>query len=333
MPDLVDRVRRFNRFYTEQIGVLTEHLLDSDYSLTEVRVLYEIDHGDRPTAARIGHDLGVDRGYLSRILQRLQREGLVRRATAPHDGRAHLLTLTAKGRRLFRGLDQRADRQIEELLRRTPEPDRGRLTSAMQTIESVLTPTQSAATEVVLRDPRAGDLGWVVHRHGVLYWQEYRYDDRFEALVATIVGDFVAHRDPHRERCWIAEVDGEVAGSVFLVRHTPRVAKLRLLYVEPWARGRGIGERLVATCVAFARAAGYRKITLWTQSELLAARRLYARAGFVCVKEEPNASFGRDDLVSETWELTIEKADGAKSRRARSADGATFQRARSSKRR
>jgi GNAT superfamily N-acetyltransferase len=157
----------------------------------------------------------------------------------------------------------------------------------------------------MLRDPRPGDLGWIVHRHGALYWQEYRYDERFEALVAAVIGEFVAHRDPARERCWIAEVDGEIAGSIFLVRHTMRVAKLRLLYVEPWARGRGIGERLIATCVAFARDAGYRKVTLWTQSELSAARRLYEKAGFVRVKEEPHESFGRDDLVAETWDLAL----------------------------
>jgi DNA-binding MarR family transcriptional regulator/GNAT superfamily N-acetyltransferase len=306
MPEIIERVRRFNRFYTEQIGVLTDHLLDSDYTLTEVRVLYEIDHHDGATAAQIAQDLGVDRGYLSRVLQRLQREGLVRRTTAPHDGRARLLALTARGRRLFRGLDTRADRQIEGLLRHTSAADRDRLTSAMRTIESVLAdPAIVHESNVVLREPRAGDLGWVVHRHGALYWQEYRYDERFEALVATIVGDFVAHRDPARERCWIADLDGEIAGSVFLVRHSGRVGKLRLLYVEPWARGHGIGDRLVGACVAFAREAGYRKVTLWTQSELLAARRLYQRAGFVRVREEPNPSFGRGDLVSETWELTL----------------------------
>lgn len=171
----------------------------------------------------------------------------------------------------------------------------------------MLSPSPSGATEsgVTLRDPLPGDLGWVVHRHGALYWQEYRYDERFEALVATIVGDFGARHDPKRERCWIADIGGEIAGSIFLVRNSARIAKLRLLYVEPWARGRGIGERLVNACVAFAREAGYRKITLWTQSELVAARRLYERAGFARVKEEPNPSFGRSDLVSEVWELAL----------------------------
>jgi DNA-binding MarR family transcriptional regulator/ribosomal protein S18 acetylase RimI-like enzyme len=306
MSRIIDDVRRFNRFYTEQIGVLTEHLLDSVYSLTEVRVLYEIAHARRSTAATIAHGLGLDPGYLSRILQRLHRRGLLKRTTAPHDGRAQLVTLTARGRRLFKGLDARADQQVATLLRQTPVDAQRRLVGAMRTIESVLTP-EAAATESppVLRDPRPGDLGWIVHRHGALYWQEYRYDERFEALVATIVGEFIAHRDPARERCWIADVNGDIVGSIFLVRHTARVAKLRLLYVEPWARGRGIGERLISECVTFARRAGYRTITLWTQSELAAARRLYEKAGFVRVKEEPHRSFGRDDLVSETWNLAL----------------------------
>ena len=184
---------------------------------------------------------------------------------------------------------------------------RVRLTSAIGATQSVLSPSPSDTKEsaVTLRDPRAGDLGWVIHRHGVLYWQEYRYDERFEALVATIVGEFGSHHDPKRERCWIADIGGDIAGSIFLVRNSAQVAKLRLLYVEPWARGRGIGERLVNACVAFAREAGYRKITLWTQSELIAARRLYERAGFVRATEEPNPSFGRSDLVSEVWELTL----------------------------
>lgn len=308
MTELVDRVRRFNRFYTEQIGVLTEHLLDSEYSLTEVRVLYELGHRDDATAARIAADLGLDRGYLSRILKRFQRRGLVKRTTSPHDGRARVLALTPRGRRVFHGLDARADDQVADIVRRKSVDAQERLAGAMRTIERVLAPADMVPVSGVrLRDPQPGDLGWVVHRHGVLYWQEYRYDERFEALVATIVGEFVEHREPRRERCWIAEIDGEgeIAGSVFLVRHTESVAKLRLLYVEPFARGHGIGERLVTACIDFARGAGYRKITLWTQSELLAARRIYAKCGFELVKSEPHASFGRDDLVAETWDLRL----------------------------
>jgi DNA-binding MarR family transcriptional regulator/GNAT superfamily N-acetyltransferase len=305
MNDVVDRVRRFNRFYTEQIGVLTEHLLSSNYSLTEVRILYEIEHRDSATAADIALDLGLDRGYLSRILQSFQRQGIIKRATSPDDGRASLLSLTAKGRRIFCTLDTRANEQVTALLRETSVKDQQRLLGAMRTIEEVLSPRAQSKTSFILRDPHPGDLGWIVYRHGSLYSQEYRYDERFEALVAKIVGEFVEHFDPRRERCWIAEKDGEVAGSVFLVRHTDSVAKLRLLYVEPSARGHGIGERLIAECIRFARQSRYQTVSLWTQSELHAARHLYKKAGFVRVKEEPHNSFGRDDLVAETWELTL----------------------------
>src|SRR5262245_11930340 len=302
MEHIVDRVRRFNRFYTEQIGVLEEHLLKSDYSLTEVRVLYEIDRRVDATAGEIGSHLELDRGYLSRILQRFQRQGLVKRRTSPADARASLLSLTAKGRRIFGTLDARANEQVATLLSAASSSDRQRLLDAMQTVEDVLAASAERQNEVILRDPQPGDLGWIVYRHGALYAREYAYDERFEALVAKIVGEFVEKFDRQRERCWVAEQNGEIVGSVFLVRGTDAVAKLRLLYVEPSARGQGIGERLIAECVRFARAAGYEKITLWTQSELHAARRLYERAGFVCVKEETHSSFGRTDLVAETWD-------------------------------
>lgn len=305
MSDIVDRVRRFNRFYTGQIGVLNEHLLSSNYSLTEVRILYEIEHRKSATAAGIALDLGLDRGYLSRLLQRFQRQGIIGRTTSPDDARASLLSLTAKGRRIFRTLDTLANEQVAALLREASAKDQQRLLGAMQTIEAVLAPRAESKTSFILRIPHPGDLGWIVYRHGALYSQEYRYDERFEALIAKIVGEFVEHYDPRRERCWIAEKDGEVAGSVFLVRHTDSLAKLRLLYVEPSARGHGIGERLIAECIRFARQARYQKITLWTQSELHAARHLYDKAGFVRVKEEPHKSFGRDDLVAETWEVTL----------------------------
>jgi DNA-binding MarR family transcriptional regulator/GNAT superfamily N-acetyltransferase len=299
------RVRRFNRFYTEQIGVLSEHLLDSDYSLTEVRVLYELAQRERATAATIAAQLHLDRGYLSRILRRFQREGIVQRKPSPDDARARLLSLTAKGRRVFRTLDARANAEVGVLLRDASETDQQRLLSAMQTIEEVLGGTPESATSLVLRDPHPGDLGWIVHRHGGLYAQEYRYDERFEALVSKIIGEFVEHFDARRERCWIAELDGDVVGSVFLVRATDALAKLRLLYVEPFARGRGIGERLIAECVRFARQVGYEKMTLWTQSELRAARHLYEKSGFELVREESHSSWGRTDLVAETWELKL----------------------------
>src|SRR5687768_10543694 len=299
------RVRRFNRFYTELIGALSEHLLSSDYSLTEVRILYELAHRDATTASSIALDLRLDGGYLSRILRRFQRQGIIQRKPSPDDARARLLSLTAKGRRVFAALDTRADEEITALLRDTAPNDRQRLVTAMQTIEEVLgTPTESQSS-FVLRDPHPGDLGWIVHRHGALYAQEYHYDERFEALVAKIVGEFVEHFDARRERCWVAEADGQVVGSVFLVRAIDTVSKLRLLYVEPSARGRGIGERLIAECIRFARQIGYEKITLWTQSELLAARHLYEKAGFVLVRQEQHSNWGRTDLVAETWDLKL----------------------------
>jgi DNA-binding MarR family transcriptional regulator/N-acetylglutamate synthase-like GNAT family acetyltransferase len=306
MRDTVQRMRRFNRFYTGQIGVLSEHLLSSDYSLTEVRVLYEIANREQAKAAEIAGQLRLDRGYLSRILHRFHKEGLLARAQSRDDGRESYLSLTSKGRRVFGSLDARQSEEVAALLHRISVADQQRLTGAMRTIEEVLGPHSKSTPSFLLREPHPGDLGWIVHRHGALYAQEYHYDERFEALVATIVGQFVEHYDPKRERCWVAEKDGEVAGSVFLVRKSEKVAKLRLLYVEPNARGLGIGERLVNECVRFARQAGYRKITLWTQSELHAARRLYEKAGFVRVKEVPHKSFGRDDLVSETWDVELD---------------------------
>jgi DNA-binding MarR family transcriptional regulator/GNAT superfamily N-acetyltransferase len=305
LKETIDRIRGFNRFYTEQIGILTEHLLSSNYSLTEVRVIYEIAHRDSPAAAEIADDLKLDRGYLSRMLKRFEDQEIIERTPSSDDARVNHLSLTSKGRRIFRALDTRASDEVETLLRRTPPAEQQQLLAAMRTIEQILGPRRETKMPLVLRDPHPGDLGWIVHRHGVLYAQEYGYDERFEALVATIVGEFVDHFDPQCDRCWIAERDGAIAGSVFLVRSSDKIAKLRLLYVEPSARGHGIGERLIAECIRFARQARYEKIVLWTQSELRAARKLYAKAGFLCVKEEPHDSFGRDDLVAETWVLKL----------------------------
>ena len=305
MREAIGQVRRFNRFYTGQIGVVSEHLLRSDYSLAEARVLYELAHRERPTASEVADGLRLDRGYLSRILRRFQNEGLLARTKSGDDARARFLALTPKGRRTMAALEARSDEEVSALLRRMPVTARQRLTSAMCAIEEVLGPQAESKAPFILRDPRPGDLGWIVSRHGALYAQEYRYDWRFEALVATIVGEFATHNDPKHERCWVAEKDGEVVGSVFLVRASVKVAKLRLLYVEPNARGHGIGARLIDECTRFARQAGYRKLSLWTQSELLAARRLYEKAGFVRVKKVPHDSFGRDNLVAETWELKL----------------------------
>jgi DNA-binding MarR family transcriptional regulator/N-acetylglutamate synthase-like GNAT family acetyltransferase len=303
--DRVEAVRRFNRLYTRRIGVLRGHYLDSPFTLSESRVLYELAHRDRVTAAELGRDLDLDAGYLSRLLQRCARRGLLARTPSPTDRRRTYLALTPKGRRAFADLDARSRRETGRLVERFAEPEQRRLVQAMETIESLLdrSPVPGPAGWL-LRAPRPGDFGWIVHRHGALYAEEYGWDARFEGLVAGIVADFVREVDPRRERCWVAERDGAVVGSVFLVRKSAGVAKLRLLYVEPSARGLGIGRRLVDECVRFARAAGYRRITLWTQSMLTAARAIYRAAGFVLVKQEKHHSFGHA-LVGETWELDL----------------------------
>jgi DNA-binding MarR family transcriptional regulator/GNAT superfamily N-acetyltransferase len=302
----VQAFRRFNRFYTQRIGVLQKGLLGSRFSLAEARVLWELAHRDRPTASEVGRDLGLDAGYLSRILRGFDRQGLLKKETSLDDGRQAYLSLTAAGRQAFGDLDQRSERDLLAVLGDLAPPQQDRLVEAMRTIEEVLRAPASvpAKSEVVLRPPQPGDLGWVVHRHGALYSREHGYDTEFEALVAEIVAKFVQRFDPSRERCWIAERDGEVLGSVFLVKKSKTVAKLRLLLLEPQARGLGLGARLVDECVRFAREAGYRKITLWTQSHLGAARRLYEKAGFRLVGEKPHRSFGLD-LVAETWDLHI----------------------------
>jgi DNA-binding MarR family transcriptional regulator/N-acetylglutamate synthase-like GNAT family acetyltransferase len=302
----VAAVRRFNRFYTRRIGVLERGFLKSPFSLAEVRVLYELAHRDAPTAADVARDLGLDPGYLSRLMRHLVARSLVERRPSGRDGRRQHLRLTGAGRRAFAELDRRQTAEVRHLVRAVDPAQRTRLTGAMQAIEQVLGATTEPAPGYLLRPPHPGDLGWVVHRHGALYAQEYGYDERFEALVAQIVADFVAHARPRRERCWIAERDGAIVGSVFLVHKSPTVAQLRLLLVEPSARGLGIGRRLVDECIRFARQAGYRRMVLWTQSELLAARHIYEAAGFHLTAREPHDSFGRRHLVAETWELTLD---------------------------
>jgi DNA-binding MarR family transcriptional regulator/N-acetylglutamate synthase-like GNAT family acetyltransferase len=308
MPSFtIQRVRRFNRFYTQQIGVLNQGLLESRFSLAEVRVLYELAHREQPTAVEVARELALDDGYLSRMLRGLHKQGLIARTPAQTDRRQRLLALTPRGRRVFASLNARSDEQVDTMLRELSPAEQERLIQAMGTIEELLRPdetAQPARTPYLLRPHRPGDMGWVVYRHGVLYSQEYGWDERFEALVARIVAKFIEHFDTRRERCWIAERDGENVGSVFLVKHTKTVAKLRLLLVEPRARGLGIGRRLVDECVCFARLAGYRKITLWTNSVLHAARRIYEQTGFVLVKEKPHQSFG-ENLVGQTWDLTL----------------------------
>jgi DNA-binding MarR family transcriptional regulator/GNAT superfamily N-acetyltransferase len=301
----VDSVRGFNRFYTRQIGVLGEHLLDSPFSLSEMRVLYELAHRDSPTAVVLARDLAVDPGYLSRMLRRFETRGLLARTPSPADARHALLRLTARGRSAFAALEERARAEVSSMLGRLSSADQRQIVEAMGTIERLLAPEAPAKqASYLLRPHQPGDIGWVVHRHGAIYASEWGYNEEFEALVARIVADFIDNFDPKRERCWIAERDGDVVGSVFLVTKSKTVAKLRLLLVEPQARGLGIGRRLVDECIRFARLAGYRTLTLWTQSELTAARRLYKQAGFRRTHEEPGHSFGKD-TIAETWELRL----------------------------
>ena len=300
----IDAVRGFNRFYTRQIGVLREGLLQSPFSLTEARVLYEIAHRPQPTATELCQELGLDAGYLSRILSKFEKSGLVSRSASRSDGRRILLKLSAKGRRTFATLDIRQRGEVASMLRPISPAGQSELVQAMQRIESLLG-GRSESRPYVLRAHQPGDMGWVIHRHGALYAQEYGYDEQFEALVAEIAARFIQNFDAKRERCWIAEKGGGIVGSVFLVKESKTVAKLRLLLVEPSARGLGIGKRLVDECIRFARQAGYRKIVLWTQSELPAARHVYQQAGFRLVEEKPHRSWGREDLVSEIWELDL----------------------------
>jgi DNA-binding MarR family transcriptional regulator/N-acetylglutamate synthase-like GNAT family acetyltransferase len=302
----VDAVRAFNRFYTRQVGVLGDRHLQSPFSLTEMRVLYELAHRDGPTATALRRDLGLDAGYLSRILRAFEAARLIERTPAPADRRRSLLRLTPRGRTAFAPFETRARREMGALLGALPAAGQRAVVSSMQTIQRLLGDRpDEAAAPYVLRAHQPGDMGWVVHRHGALYAREWGYDHTFEALVARIAADFLDHLDPARERCWIAEKDGEIVGSVFLVKKSKAVAKLRLLLVEPQARGLGIGRRFVDECIRFARQAGYRTITLWTQSELDAARGLYQRAGFRCVEKRRHDSFGKKGLVAETWELTL----------------------------
>jgi DNA-binding MarR family transcriptional regulator/GNAT superfamily N-acetyltransferase len=300
----IEAVRRFNRLYTRRIGVLPEGHLDSEYSLAASRVLYEVAHRDDLTAASMSRELGLDAGYLSRILRSLEKRRLIRREASAADAREAHVRITAAGRRAFAALDGRANAAIASLLGPLGTAGQRRLIEAARTIESILEPATQSRAPYLLRAHEPGDMGWVVHRHGVLYASEYGYDDRFEALVAQIVADFIRNLDTSCERCWIAEREGEIVGSVFLVRKSKTVAKLRLLLVEPSARGLGIGKRLVDECIRFARHAGYRRITLYTQKSLRAARGIYQQAGFRVVGEQKHRDFGPPS-VAETWEIAL----------------------------
>jgi DNA-binding MarR family transcriptional regulator/GNAT superfamily N-acetyltransferase len=309
--DHIASVRRFNRFYTRQIGVLRKNFLDSPYSLGEARLLYEIASRKAATASAIGRALYLDAGYLSRVLRQFERQGLIRRRVSQHDARQSHLTLTPGGRRAFAPLNRRSQRDAWAMLQKLAPADQERVIAAMHTIETLLdgeTPgVPRVAASYRLRAPVPGDFGWIIKRHAEVYAQEYGWTEPFEGLCAQIVADYVNNNDLQREQCWIAELDSDRVGCVFLVRDSDTVARIRLLLVDPTARGLGLGARLVDECVRFAHGAGYRQITLWTHSDLTAARHIYQKAGFRLVRSEPHNSWGRP-VVSEHWDLELSES-------------------------
>jgi DNA-binding MarR family transcriptional regulator/GNAT superfamily N-acetyltransferase len=310
MDSPVAEVRAFTRFYTAVIGVLDEGLLGTPYSVTEARVLFELAQSDATDVADLRRGLRLDSGYMSRIAARLEADGLVTRAPSGRDARRQVLALTPRGREVFADLDARSADQVAHLLDKLDEADQERLVTAMGTVRSLLGAAQgdgrpAASRTVVLREPGPGDLGWVVARHGAVYAAEYGWNAEFEGLVARIVADYAAGHDPRREAAWIAELDGEPVGCVFCVARDDTTAQLRILLVDPAARGLGIGARLVAECLRFATAAGYESMMLWTNEVLTSARRIYEAAGFRLVEEEPHHSFGQD-LVGQVWERRLD---------------------------
>lgn len=299
----IGSVRRFNRFYTQKIGVLDEGLLQTPFSLAEARVLYELAHRDRPTAGELARELHLDPGYLSRMLRGFRRQGLIDRARAATDGRRSHLYLTTAGQAAFAPLDARSRDTVGAILGGLSDSAQAKLVAAMKTVERLLAPVEEPAL-IVVRPHRSGDIGWIIHRQAVLYTEEYGWDASFEGMVAGVLAGFIATFDGRRERCWIAEKDGEPVGSAALVNESDGIARLRVLLVEPRARGLGIGSRLVGECIRFARQSSYHKITLSTYSVLVAARRIYEASGFHLVGQAQEHSFGRD-LIAETWEMPL----------------------------
>jgi DNA-binding MarR family transcriptional regulator/N-acetylglutamate synthase-like GNAT family acetyltransferase len=300
----IEAVRRFSRFYTRRIGVLHEGLLDSPFTLTEGRVVYELAHHETTTAAELAKELDLDPGYLSRMLKSLEEHGYLTRRPAEADGRQTILALSERGQAAFAEINARSRAQVKSLLDPLGADDQARLVEALATVTELLGEAPPRRVPYILRPHQPGDIAWVIQRHGALYAEEYGFDETFEALVAEICAQFLKTFDAGRERCWIAEMDGENVGCVFLVRQSDEIAKLRCLLVEPRARGLGIGARLVQECIRFARQRGYRKMTLWTNSILLAAIHLYEQVGFRLVAEESHQSFGHD-LIGQTWELEL----------------------------
>jgi DNA-binding MarR family transcriptional regulator/predicted GNAT family N-acyltransferase len=304
LQEHIRAIRGYNRFFTRQIGVLREGLLHSPYSLTEARIIFELAHRTNLTASDLGTELGLDAGYLSRIVTKFEHQQLLEKTRSDEDGRQRLLNLTPAGQKAFALLDSRANDEVSELLSELSESDRVRLIEAMHTIEGILAHGFKYAEPFYLRPPEVGDMGWIIQQHALLYHQEYGWDESFEALVAQICLDFLNNFDPQKERCWLAEMQGELVGSIFCVKASEAVAKLRLLLVAPKARGLGLGTRLVQECIRFAKRAGYQKLTLWTNDVLVEARRIYEKNGFSLVEEEPHHSFGHD-LVGQNWELML----------------------------
>jgi len=300
----VAEFRKFNRFYTKQIGLLTQGLLNTRFSLTQARIIFELAQHEQSTASNIISELNIDPGYLSRILSNFEKKGLIRKVRSKLYSRQRILKLTSQGKESFAVLNERSRKEAESLLFELSEEDRHRLLQSMQSIENILDTEPKSLTSYLLRSYEPGDIGWIIHRHGVLYSQEYGFDETFEALVAEILVQFIRKHDPKRENVWIAEQDGERIGSVMIVDAGDQVAQLRLLLVEPKARGKGIGNRLINECINLAKRNHYRKIKLWTQNNLLEARHLYAKAGFELVEESPHKSFGHD-LIAEFWELPL----------------------------
>src|SRR5436305_5307721 len=300
-------VRRFSRFYTRQLGLLQESLVHTPFSLAQARVLYELANRDSVTASELAADLDLDHGYLSRILRRFAEDGLLAKKRAKNDARQSVITITAKGRKAFAPLNKGSHDQVAAMLAKLSVADQARVVGAMNTVELLLGESSEASRAVpaiILRSHQPGDIGWVTSAHGALYAAEYGWDMTFEALVGKITAEFIENFDAKRERCWIAELEGERIGSVFVVRKNDEVAKLRLLIVDPRARGLKLGTHLVEECLRFAKASGYSSMTLWTQSNLTAARGIYQRAGFNCVAQEPHHSFGVD-LIGETWDIKL----------------------------
>lgn len=303
MPDASSAIRRFNRFYTREIGVLDGSLLQSGFSLAEARILYELGQTPEIAAKEIGEKLNLDRGYLSRILRAFQRKRLISRKTDKADKRRSRLSLTEKGRTTFAQLDRRSSQAAKGMIAGLPSGAVNTLLAAMETIQGVLA-KDSATPDYILRRDRVGDLGLIASRQGLIYEQEYGWDKTYEALAAKILSEFVTRNDAVNERAWIAERHGTILGSVYLMKEDAETARLRLLYVEPQARGQGLGKKLVSECTAFARGSGYTRIVLWTQSTLTAARKLYVGEGYQLIKQDPHHSFGKD-LVGETWQLEL----------------------------